>query len=67
MAFNAEFGKKLAKDVVTVFVVTAGGLLAVPGTGGLGRDLVLGAVVAGVKAVLGVLVKDVGEDNSPHL
>lgn len=60
------FLKKLAKDVVTVFVVTSAGLLVVPGTG-FGRAELLAAAVAGLKAVLGVLVKDVGEENSPHL
>jgi hypothetical protein len=61
-----SFVVKLVKDVATVFVVTSAGLLVVPGTG-FGKAELIAAAVAGLKAVLGVLVKDIGEENTPHL
>lgn len=56
---------KLVKDVITTFVVTSTGLLA---TGqAFGKAEALAAAITGLKAALGVLVKDLGEPNSPHL
>lgn len=61
-----SFVVKLVKDVVTVFVVTSAGLLVVPGTA-FGKAELIAAAVAGLKAILGVLVKDVGEKDTPHV
>lgn len=62
---SKEFLKKTAKEAVIVFVVAAGTvLLAGPG---LSAAAATAGVIAGVRAVVGVLIKNVGEEDSPHL
>jgi hypothetical protein len=63
---SKDFLKKLVKEVAVVFVVAFGTvLLASPGLSGAAA---IAGLVAGVRAVVGVLIKDVGEDkDTPHL
>lgn len=58
--FSASFAKRLAKETLTAFVVAGGGALLIA-SDSIGRDLLLGAAVAGLRAVVGVVVKDFGE------
>lgn len=59
---------KLVKESVVAFVVTAGGVfLAAPNGAGLTASALSGLLVAGLRAVVGVVVKDVGEKNTPSL
>ena len=63
--FSKEFLGKLAKEAVVVLVVAFGTvLLAGPG---LGAAAATAGLVAGARAVVGVIIKNVGEENSPHL
>jgi hypothetical protein len=63
--FSKEFLKKTSKEAVVVFVVAAGTvLLAGPG---LSAAVATAAVIAGARAVVGVIIKNVGEEDSPHL
>jgi len=63
--FSKEFLGKLVKEAVVVFVVAFGTvLLAGPG---LGAAAATAGLVAGVRAVVGVVIKNVGEEDSPHL
>lgn len=64
--FSLKFLKNLAEDAVVAFVVTAGGILAVT-DGDLGRAALVGAATAGLRSVLGVLVKNVGAEESTRL
>jgi len=64
--FSREFLLKVAKEAVLTFVGTAGSVFLAFGDG-LEKAAVVGGVVAGVRAVVGVIVKNVGTPNSPHL
>lgn len=62
---SKDFLKKVVKEAAVVFVVAFGTvLLAGPG---LSAAAATAGLVAGVRAVVGVLIKDVGEEDSPHL
>lgn len=64
--FNKEFLSRLGKEMLVAFIVTAG-LAALAGTGGLGV-IALAAGGAGLRAVIGVVVRNFGEfQNTPHL
>lgn len=64
--FNKEFLSRLGKEMLVVFVVAAGTAL-LAGTGGAGA-IALGALTAGGRAVVGVVVRNFGEfQNTPHL
>jgi hypothetical protein len=63
--FSKEFLGKVVKEAAVVFVVAFGTvLLAGPG---LGAAAATAGLVAGVRAVVGVVIKNVGEEDSPHL
>lgn len=62
---SKEFLKKTVKEAAVVFVVALGTvLLAGPG---LSAAAATAGLVAGVRAVVGVVIKNVGEADSPHL
>lgn len=62
---SKDFLKKLGKEAAVVFVVAFGTvLLAGPG---LSAAAATAGLVAGVRAVVGVVIKNVGEEDSPHL
>lgn len=62
---SKDFLKKVVKEAAVVFVVSFGTvLLAGPG---LSAAAAIAGLVAGVRAVVGVVIKDVGEEDSPHL
>jgi hypothetical protein len=62
---SKEFLVKVVKEAAVVFVVAFGTVvLAGPG---LSAAAAIAGIVAGVRAVVGVLIKDVGETDSPHL
>lgn len=62
---SKEFVVKVVKEAAVVFVVSFGTVfLAGPG---LSAAAAIGGIVAGVRAIVGVLVKDIGEEDSPHL
>lgn len=64
--FNKEFLNRLWKEMLVIFIVTAGGAL-LAGTGGAGA-IALAALTAGGRAVVGVIVRNFGEfQNTPHL
>lgn len=48
---------KLGREAVISFVVASGGAILVT-NGSIGRDVLVGAAVAGLRAVVGVAVKD---------
>lgn len=64
--FSKDFLVKVVKEAVLTFVGTAGSVFLAFGDG-LEKAAVVGAVVAGVRAVVGVVVKNVGTPDSPHL
>jgi hypothetical protein len=65
LMLSKEFLVKTAKEAVVVFVVALGTvLLAGPG---LSAAAATAGLVAGVRAVVGVVIKNVGEQDSPHL
>lgn len=64
--FSKDFLIKVAKEAVTTFVGTAGSVFLAFGDG-LEKAALVGGVVAGVRAVIGVIVKDIGEKNTPSL
>lgn len=62
---SKDFLKKTAKEAVVVFVVAFGTvLLAGPG---LSAAAATAGLVAGARAVVGLIIKNVGEEDSPHL
>jgi hypothetical protein len=64
--FNKEFAKKLVKESAVIFVVSFGTILLA--TPGLSAAAAVAGLIAGARAIVGVLVKNVGEDKeSPHL
>lgn len=64
--FNKEFLSRLGKEMLVAFIVTAGAAF-LAGTGGVGAVL-MAAGVAGIRAVVGVVVRNFGEfENTPHL
>lgn len=64
--FNKEFLSRLGKEMLVVFVVTAGTAL-LAGTGGAAA-IALAALGSGGRAVVGVIVRNFGEfQNTPHL
>jgi NhaP-type Na+/H+ and K+/H+ antiporter len=64
--FNKEFLSRLGKEMLVVFIVTAGAAL-LAGTGGVGA-IALAALGSGARAVVGVIVRNFGEfQNTPHL
>lgn len=64
--FSKEFLVKLVKESAVIFVVTFGTVLL--GAPGLSAAAATAGLVAGARAIIGVLVKNVGEDkDSPHL
>lgn len=66
--FSKSFLVKVVKEAFVAFVVTSGGVfLVAPNNSGLTASVLAGAAVAGLRAVVGVLVKDVGEADAPHL
>lgn len=54
------------KESVLTFVVTAGGALTLA-DGGWDQAVVAGAAFAGLRAVVGVLIKNLGVKDTPHL
>ncbi len=66
--FSRDFLVKVAKEAFVAFVVTTGGVfLAAPNGAGLTSSVLAGAAVAGLRAVVGVVVKDVGEKGTPSI
>ncbi len=64
--FNKDFLSRLGKEMLVIFVVTAGTAL-LAGTGGVGA-VALAALTSGGRAVVGVIVRNFGEfQNTPHL
>lgn len=68
--FSKDFLFKVVKEAAVAFVVTGGGvLLASPDS--FHTAVLVGAAVAGLRAVVGVIVKDVtvlgGDENTPSL
>lgn len=62
-----KFVLKLAKESGIAFVVAGGATLLVT-SDSISKAAVVAAVVAGLRAVVGVVVKDVGEEkNTPSL
>lgn len=59
--FNLTFVKRLAEEGVVAFLVAFGGV-ALAGDGALTAAALTGAAAAGLRAVYGVFVKNVGED-----
>lgn len=60
-----KFISKVVKEAAIVFVVAFGTVvLAGPG---LSAAAVIAGIVAGVRAVVGVIIRNVGEKDSPHL
>lgn len=57
------FVKRLAEEALYAFV--GGAALALQASGDLGHAAIVGAGVAGVRAVVGVLVKNFGEKDKP--
>lgn len=57
--FSTKFLGRLVRESVTSFVVASGGAVLLT-SGSIGRDVVVGAGVAGLRAIVGVLVKDFG-------
>lgn len=64
--FSKEFLVASAKEAVVTFVGTAGSVFLAFGEDLSSAALVAGCV-AGVRAVIGVLVKNVGTEDTPHL
>jgi len=64
--FNRVFLLKLVKETVVTFAGTLAASLGLM-TGDLSKASLFAAVAAAARAVVGVLVKNVGEANSPHL
>ena len=64
--FSKSFLVQVAKEAVVTFVGTAGSVFLAFGDG-LDKAAIVGAVVAGVRAVIGVVVKNVGTPDTPHL
>lgn len=64
--FTKDFLLKVAKEAVVTFVGTAGSVFLAFGDG-LEQAALVGGVVAGVRAVIGVVVKNVGTPDTPHL
>jgi hypothetical protein len=64
--FSSKFLKRLGEEAVHSFI--AGGAAAMLAAGdGLGKAAALAAVVAGARAVLGVLVSAFGASDSPSV
>lgn len=64
--FSKSFLVKTAKEAVLTFVGVAGTTFLAFGSG-LEKAAVVAAAVAGVRAVIGVVVRNVGTEDSPHL
>jgi hypothetical protein len=65
--FSSAFLAKLGKESLVSFVVTFGGVFLATGDG-LEVAALSAGVVAAVRAVVGVVVRNVGaEQDSPHL
>jgi hypothetical protein len=68
--FSKDFLLKVVKEAVVTFVGTAGATFLAFGDG-LEKAALVGACVAGVRAVIGVVVKDVtvlgGEKDTPSI
>jgi hypothetical protein len=64
--FSKEFLVASVKEAVVTFVGTAGAVFLAFGEDLSGAAIMAGAV-AGVRAVIGVLVKNVGTEDAPHL
>lgn len=64
--FSKSFLVSVAKEAVVTFVGTAGSVFLAFGEG-LEKAALVAGVVAGVRAVVGVVVKNVGTPDSPHL
>lgn len=65
--FTTKFVRRLGTEALVAFVVTTGGAVLVT-SGSFTRDIIVGATVAGLRAVIGVVVKDVGENkDTPSL
>jgi hypothetical protein len=64
--FSKDFVKKLGKECLVAFITTFGVVALADPT--LGAAAITAGAVAGFRAVLGVVVKNVGsEKDSPHL
>lgn len=64
--FSKDFLVKVAKEAVLTFLGTAGTTFLAFGSG-LEKAALVGGAVAGVRAVIGVVVKNVGTPDTPHL
>lgn len=62
--FNVTFGKRLLEESAHAFV---GGFAAAALVGDLGTATLVAAATAGVRAVLGVLVKNFGDKDKPSV
>ncbi|KPI09946.1 hypothetical protein OV450_3437 [Actinobacteria bacterium OV450] len=59
--FSVSFLRRTAEEGAAAFLVAFGGV-ALAGDGALSRAALAGAVAAGLRAVYGVFVKNVGAD-----
>lgn len=64
--FSKSFLVKSLKEAVLTFVGTAGTTFLAFGSG-LEKAALVAAGVAGARAVIGVIVRNVGAEDSPHL
>lgn len=62
--FSLVFLKRLAEESLHAFV---GGFAAAALTGDLGKAVLVGALVAGVRSVFGVLVRNFGSEDRPSV
>lgn len=63
---SAAFLLRLAEQALVSFLVAFGGV-ALAGDGSLTRGVLGGAVAAGLRAVYGLFVKNVGAEDSPSV
>lgn len=62
--FSSKYVLRVAEQAAAAFVVAFGGF-ALAGNGSLSSALIPGAVAAGLRALYGVVVKAVGDSESP--
>ena len=62
--FNVTFLKRLGEEAAHAFI---GGFAAAALTGDLGSAALVGAATAGVRGVLGVLVRNFGDKDKPSV
>lgn len=62
--FKAQFWKLLSKEAVATFVSAFGAFFVIDPD--LSKATLAGAVVAGGRAVFGLLISKIGEKDTPH-